>query len=158
MAARTSIATAGVSSLLWLVALAAPALSFTLPPVTNKAALNECSACHMVFPPQMLPARSWEKLMSNLDNHFNENATLDDKTRADILAYLKANAADSSQFRSIKGLLQGVPASATPLRITDIPWWQRIHGSATSYYFKDPRVKSAANCGACHRGAPRGTF
>ena len=147
-----------VAAVLALLACATPALAFTLPPVTNKATQAECSACHMVFPPEMLPARSWTKLMSNLDNHFNEIATLDGKTRADILAYLKANAADSPRYRQYTALLQGVPPNATPLRITDIPWWQRIHGSANAPYFTDPRVVSAANCGACHRGAQHGRF
>jgi hypothetical protein len=147
-----------VAAVFCLVAFAAPALAFTLPPVTNQAARSECTACHMIFPPQMLPARSWVKLMATLDNHFKENATLDDKTRSDILAYLKANAADSPHYRRITALLQGVPANATPLRITDIPWWRRIHGSPDAYYFQDPRVTSAANCGACHRNAPNGQF
>jgi len=156
---RALISLAFVASLIAAgLGLSSAAQAFRLPPVTNKPTLQECSACHMVFPPQMLPVRSWESLLGHLDNHFNENATLDDKTRAAILAYLKANAADSPSYRKITGLLAGVPASAVPLRITDMPWWQRIHGLASAYYFKDPHVKSAANCAACHQGADQGYF
>lgn len=141
-----------------LLAAAPQAMAFRVPQVTNQAALTECTACHMIFPPQMLPARSWSKLIGSLDNHFNENATLDTKTEADILAYLTANAADAPAYRKVKGLLAGVSAADVPLRITDMPWWRRIHGTRDARWFKDPRVKSAANCAVCHRGADKGFF
>jgi hypothetical protein len=140
------------------LAVSQQALAFQVPPVTNQAALQECTACHMIFPPQMLPARSWTKLMATLDNHFNETATLDAKVQADILNYLIANAADAPAYRQIKGLLAGVKSSDVPLRITDMPWWQRIHGTRDARWFKKPGIKSAANCAACHQGADKGYF
>ena len=41
-----------------------------VPPIEHAATLKECGACHLAFPPQMLPARSWKKLMGDLANHF----------------------------------------------------------------------------------------
>src|SRR4051794_36311846 len=56
---------------------------------------KECGACHMVFQPELLPARSWTALMGGLANHFGENAALDADTTRDILGYLQAHAADA---------------------------------------------------------------
>jgi mono/diheme cytochrome c family protein len=30
---------------------------------------QECAACHMAYPPGLLPARSWTRIMSGLDKH-----------------------------------------------------------------------------------------
>ncbi|HQF31566.1 MAG TPA: hypothetical protein PLJ34_08980, partial [Hyphomicrobiales bacterium] len=64
-------------------------------PVTDQTVIEECGACHMVFQPAMLPARSWVAVMNGLADHFGENAALsDDKVRA-ITDYLVANAGDA---------------------------------------------------------------
>ncbi|MDH5218993.1 MAG: diheme cytochrome c, partial [Gammaproteobacteria bacterium] len=44
--------------------------------VTDSLYKEECSACHMAYQPGLLPARSWEKMMDNLADHFGENAEL----------------------------------------------------------------------------------
>ena len=74
---------------------AASAGGMNVPKIDHAPTLKECGACHMVYSPQMLPQRSWEAMMSNLDNHFGDNAQLDEPTRADVLGYLLANAADA---------------------------------------------------------------
>jgi hypothetical protein len=55
----------------------------TVPPVRNPAMLKECGVCHIAYPPQMLPARSWKKIMAGLADHFGENATLPEAARRD---------------------------------------------------------------------------
>ena len=40
----------------------------------------ECASCHTAYPPGMLPARSWERLMAGLDRHYGSDASLDAKT------------------------------------------------------------------------------
>ena len=147
-----------VCALTGVLILPGSANAFQLPQVSHAATLKECTACHMIFPPQMLPARSWTALMGNLANHFGENASLDAKVQADITAYLTANAADTPQYSRIRGLLAGVADSEVPLRITDIPWWRRIHGDPANPIFKRPQYKSASNCIACHQGADTGVF
>lgn len=125
--------------------------------VTDKTVLKECGACHMAFPPGLLPARSWRALMGGLDNHFGENAALDEVTAKRITDYLVANAADADNGN--RRVLRGVKASDTPLRITETPWWVREHrGEVRPGAFKDPRVGSKANCVACHRDAAKGYF
>lgn len=123
-------------------------------PITDTLTYNECSACHMAFPAGFLPARSWSAIMHNLENHFGEDASLDETDRQAIEDYLAANAADSGN-RSSKFLrsLNGT----TPLRITDLRWWQNEHdGEVSQRAWKQAGSKS--NCSACHRGAERGYF
>lgn len=120
------------------------------------ATLKECSACHMAFPPQMLPARSWEKIMSGLSDHFGENADLAEPTRAEIAAYLVAHAADAPGTANGRVFLRGVDPRAVPLRITELPFWKAVHNEVPAWEFKSTEVGSAANCLACHRSGGQG--
>jgi hypothetical protein len=138
-----------------------PTQGFSAAPAASgggvQAALaKECGACHMVFGPAFLPARSWVALMDGLHNHFGENAALDATTRQDIARYLVANAADGPNGNS--HYLRGLKASQTPLRITETPYWIGKHREVSAADFLRPEVKSKANCVACHAGAGRGLY
>jgi hypothetical protein len=115
------------------------------------ATIRECGACHMPYPPQVLPARSWQALIKGLANHFNENASLDAATSKKILGYLTAHAADAPGENHM--FMRGLPDDTTPLRITDTPVWRHIHGPIPESVFANPKVMTKANCGACHEGA-----
>jgi mono/diheme cytochrome c family protein len=130
----------------------------TLPPIDHAATLKECAACHMAYPPQMLPARSWQKIMGGLADHFGEDASLAEPERADILSYLTAHAADAPGTAQGPRFLRGLGADATPLRITQMPFWTRAHDEVSASAFAAPAVKSPANCAACHRTAAKGEF
>lgn len=124
-------------------------------PAAQKAAAKECSACHMAYPAGFLPKRSWKKIMSTLDNHFGDNASLDDATRKEIESYLVANAADAGGRAT--GVLRGVKASDTPLRITDMPWYHWVHDHEVSNRWKK-KAGSMSNCAYCHQGADQGYY
>ena len=110
---------------------------------------KECSACHMAYPPQLMPARSWRALTSHLSSHFGEDASLDAPTTAAITAYLVAHAADSPG--GSRGALRGLAASVTPERITDMPFWRRIHsGLLKPGIGSGPGIRAAADCLRCH--------
>jgi hypothetical protein len=96
--------------------------------------------------------------MGELANHFGENASLPKATRADITAYLTANAADVPSTKHGKRFMHGLAAGAAPLRITETPYWQGGHSEISRSRFTSPPVKTAANCVACHRRADRGAF
>ena len=118
--------------------------------VTNAAAQTECGSCHIAYQPGFLPARSWQAIMAGLDDHFGENATLDEATRTEIETYLTANAADTGRGRD--------PAKGTtPLRISELPWFVREHGREVSERMK-AKAKSMSNCVACHQGAAQGIY
>ena len=129
-----------------------------LPPIHHKATTEECGACHIPYPPQMLPMRSWHAIMSSLANHFGDNAALPDKTRSDIEAYLLAHAADAPGDTFGRRFLNGIAPGTTPLRITETAFWQDAHGEVSASVFADPKVKLRSNCIACHSGARLGQF
>ncbi len=129
-----------------------------VPAINHVATLKECGECHLAFPPQMLPARSWGKLMGDLANHFGENATLDQAVRDDIAAYLAQHAADAPGATGAAKFINGLAADTTPLRITETPYWKQEHDEIAAARYKDPKIKSKANCTACHRTADKGEF
>ena len=124
------------------------------PPVpAEETTVQQCGACHMPYPPQMLPARSWGNLMADLSHHFGEDASLSDQDRAAITAYLTAHAADSpGGGQEGERYLARLNRLVTPLRITDMPFWRYRHREIPPQRFRSPNVKTAANCTACHDG------
>jgi diheme cytochrome c len=120
----------------------------------------ECSSCHMAYPPGYLPERSWRKLMTGLDKHFGENAGLDADTARVITDYLVSNSAEKSSDRRSSRFLESLTAGATPLRITETPYFRRKHNDReiSPEVWKRPKVGSPANCTACHVGAEKGDF
>ncbi len=38
---------------------------------------QECGSCHLAYPPGLLPASSWQRLMGDLPHHFGTDASLD---------------------------------------------------------------------------------
>ncbi len=125
-------------------------------PITDDMTQTECSACHTAYAPVFLPARSWTAIMGDLANHFGEDASLPADKQATILAYLVANAADSDA--GSKRMLRGIKTDATPLRITELPWWKRAHDELNAKRFTSDKVKSASNCIACHTTADKGFY
>lgn len=130
-------------------------------PVTDPVVLKECGACHMAFQPGWLPARSWERIMGSLNDHFGDNASLDPGTVQTITAYLTANAADAaSRGRGGNGS-DKESAAPPPLRITELPWFRAKHekrGRVSPEALKRRNAKSKADCKACHPGADKGFF
>jgi hypothetical protein len=130
-----------------------------LPPIANDAVKKECGACHLAFQPQFLPQRSWRKIMDGLPDHFGEDASLPEATRLEIAAYLEANAGDVSGSREGRRIAASIESGQTPIRITEAPRWVREHkGEVRQSTWSDPRVRSKANCVACHRGAENGWY
>jgi hypothetical protein len=132
--------------------------SSILGPVTNSAYLKECGACHFAFQPQLLPKRSWEKIMGSLENHFGDSATLDEATRSGILDYLVKNSADKSSSKVSGKLLASIGKSEAPIRITDTGYFKRKHDEVRAAVFKRKSIGTASNCVACHLTAEKGDF
>jgi hypothetical protein len=128
------------------------------PPVDHAATKSACGECHMVFQPQMLPRRSWQTLMQGLDRHFGEDASVPPPQAAEILAYLEANAADSTAGREGRKFLEGLGSAATPSRITETPYWVREHRKVEPATWKRPQIVTKSNCGACHTQAAQGDY
>jgi len=129
-----------------------------MPPVTNAKWKAECSSCHMLYHPGLLPERSWNKVMSGLDNHFGENASLDAATRDEITKFLALNSADKQDNRRSSRINQSIPANAAPLRISETRYFLSKHDEVSATTFKRKSIGSASNCIACHKGAEKGNF
>lgn len=119
---------------------------------------DECGSCHAVFYPALLPARSWQKIMAEQDQHFGTDLGLDAPTSAAVLAFMTANSADQHQIEAAFKIEQSIPPGATPLRITETPYWIRKHDEIGAADWASPLVKSKSNCAACHSDAEQGTF
>jgi len=115
---------------------------------------EECGSCHLPYPAKFLPARSWERMMSGLDDHFGEDASLDERKRAELLAYLSASSA-SNHTRYLARL----EYNAVPMRITELPYFVRKHDEVPERMVTgNPEVGSFSQCDSCHRDAARGKF
>jgi len=138
------------STLLYLIVLGSA--SAATPPVGYTSFTKECSDCHMPFPPQMLPQRSWKKLIAHLDQHFGTDASIDSKITSDISHFLQNYAADSTHGGRLGYFMnRSIAAIKTPLRITETLGWRQIHGEIRSSAWTSKKVKTRSNCLACHR-------
>lgn len=164
------------ASIVWL-ALPLPAslyvynsINSNVPPQTSspKTYLNECGSCHMAFPPNLLPKRSWQVIMSSLNDHFGEDAAdivvlgsvevIDNTHQAEIEDFLFKNSAETSSGEASIKLLASMNKSETPLRITDIGYFKLKHDAINPEVFKRESVKNKSNCVACHKWAEYGSF
>jgi len=128
-------------------------------PVGNQTYLAECGSCHFAYQPGLLPQRSWEQLMTSLDDHFGENAELAPETLKQLTDYLVANAAEHSPARVSKAITASVPADQVPLRISELRYIRRQHDELPARVVRDnPEVGSLAKCAACHTGAAEGSY
>ncbi len=116
--------------------------------VNNAKWKSECGACHVAYPPGLLPAESWRAIMSGLARHFGSDASLDTASADEITAFLEKNA-DTGKHE-----LSGKPL----LRITETRRFKSEHSEVAARHWKNPGVKSRANCGACHTTADSGDF
>ena len=108
----------------------------------------ECAACHTAYPPGMLPAPSWQRIMKRLDQHYGSDAALDAKTVGEISQWLQTHA----------GTYKRVAEEPPQDRLTQSVWFERKHRKIEAAVWQLPSVKSAANCAACHTGTEQGFF
>jgi len=112
------------------------------------AYVEECGSCHVAFPGRMLDAPSWSAVIGGLEQHFGVDASVDPKTLEPIRAYLASSA------RSHPTTTGGAPS----LRITETRWFRHEHADIAAATWSAPKVRSAANCSACHGGAESGDY
>jgi hypothetical protein len=124
----------------------------------DPAYVKECGSCHMAFSAELLPAASWRKVMSRLDSHFGDSASVDAATQSGITEYLVAHSADratNDESRAIVASIRGEP----PMRITEVPYIAELHNAVLDPIWKgEPRPKRLTECGVCHRKAERGDY
>lgn len=110
------------------------------------AYVQECGSCHVAFAPGLLPASSWQHLMTQLKSHYGSDASLDATSTQHPGAWLAANAAT--------GKRADAPRDD---RITQAAWFTREHRDVRAD-FGSARVKTASDCAACHTRAAEGSY
>lgn len=109
---------------------------------------QECGACHLAYPPGLLPAASWKRLMDTSPRHYGADASMDAATRQQVADWLAANAGTTKRVR------EAPPDD----RISRSAWFIRKHDELPATTWQRPAIKSAANCQACHPRADQGAF
>ena len=128
------------------------------PAIANETVRFECSDCHIAYQPQMLPQRSWRRLMEGLADHFGEELSLDEETTQEVLRYLLDNSADRSKKKRARKFLRGLRSGDIPIRITDTPCWKKKHRELPESVWLDSRIAFKGKCEACHIEAERGLY
>ena len=109
---------------------------------------QECASCHVAYPPGMLPAASWRRVIDSLSRHYGTDASVDPATAKELASWLTANAATYKRVR------EQPPQD----RITRSAWFERKHRELDAAVWQRTAVGSRANCMACHTRADRGDF
>jgi nitrate/TMAO reductase-like tetraheme cytochrome c subunit len=109
---------------------------------------QECSSCHVAYPPGLLPARSWARIMAHLDRHYGTDASLDAASTEEIAAWLKVHA----------GFDRRATQEPPQDRISKSAWFVRQHDEVSASTWKRASIGSPANCSACHAEAGKGNF
>ena len=131
----------------------------TFTPVTHKATMAECAACHMAYPAGLLPARSWTRMMKSLENHFGEDASLSAEETVAITRYLADHAADSAQANErSRRIAGGIAPGDAPQRFTETAYFRYLHDEVPAGVWKRAKIGNRANCIACHTRTESGSF
>ena len=100
-----------------LLPLAARADRLPLPKDAPPSYKAECGGCHLPFPPALLTGADWHLVMTQLDKHYGDNATLDEKTRQQLDDFLARNG----------GAPARLAGAGDPPRMTATTWFRRKH-------------------------------
>ena len=132
-----------------LMGLAHAQVSVPIPAFT--AYNQQCNVCHFAYPPGMLPAASWKKLMDAMPQHFTAQVMINIDTQEEISAWLQANA----------GTFALVAEEPPQHRITQSVWWTKIHmnnAKVPAAVWKKTSVSKGTACVTCHQTAVKGEY
>ena len=93
--------------------------------------------------------------MGDLENHFGDDASLDEKTNQDILTFLLKNSAETSTMQASWNFLNSI-GDKDIIALSKTSYWERKHKKIPKEAFKNEKVKSVANCKACHSDIEKG--
>lgn len=123
------------------------AFASNVTPVDNALYQKECASCHFGYQPALLNKVSWEKVMTNLSDHFGTDASLGKVESEQILNYLVTNAGSGK-----------ITANNNTMQITKSPYFIKEHRKITPNLIEQKEVGSLANCMACHTTADKGSY
>lgn len=121
----------------------------------NPLFVKECASCHILYPPNLLPKKSWEIMMSDLGNHFGDDASIDEESNKNILAFLVNNSAETSTTKASFKFLNSI-GDKDIIALTKTTFWEKKHRDIPKELFLNKDIKSKANCKACHSDVEKG--
>ncbi|WP_419766372.1 MAG: diheme cytochrome c [Arcobacter sp.] len=128
-------------------------------PVDTQLYKTECGACHFAYQAGLLPSNSWNKMMNNLENHFNTDATLAKEDFEAIKDYLNKNSAEKAmQYKRSNRIVSSIRNNDIPESISKTPYMIRKHDELRPSMIKQDDVKGLFNCVACHTTANKGIY
>ena len=135
-----------------VAALVLPARADNYRVPQHAAFQEECSSCHIAYPPQMLDADSWRAVMNGLSKHFGSDASIDAQRRAAITDFLVSQSGGRKTGRTRD-------AGGKPLlRISETAYFKKEHREIGAATWQRASIKSPANCSACHAQAAAGDY
>ncbi|WP_455205194.1 hypothetical protein [Kaarinaea lacus] len=130
-------------------------------PIKEALYNDECGSCHFPYQAGLLPEGSWRKLLDAkaLEDHFGDNAELDDKTRKQLLDILVAHSAEKSWYKRSRKVMWSLNKDEAPLRITKVPYIEDKHKEVYEKVVKNSKkVKSLSYCDKCHMRADKARY
>ncbi len=125
---------------------------------TNETWLEECSDCHSLYHPSLLPQRSWDKIIKQQNDHFGDELDLDVETLTTLKTFFDANSAEQEASEPARKINASIPNGLVPIRVTETSYWKKKHADIDQRYWESDKVNSKGNCNACHLDADRSTF
>lgn len=115
----------------------------------------ECSDCHNLIPPHLLPKESWVKLMEEQSEHYDEDLELEKSLTKSIEKFLVDNASHTSTSEASYKLSKEIKDSKL-FTITDTDYWKLTHKDIPKEVYKSDEVETKSNCVACHKDLESG--
>ena len=128
-------------------------------PVKNDLYIKECGSCHFPYQPGLLPANAWNKMMVNLDKHFETDATIDTEDLQTLTKYLNDNSAEKNmQYKRSNRIVSSLAKNQIPDSISTTPYMIKKHEDIKKNLISQNEVKGLFNCIACHKTADKGIY
>ena len=128
-------------------------------PVNNQLYIKECGSCHFPYQPGLLPSNAWNKMMTNLENHFNSDASLNEADLQTLTKYLNDNSAEKNmQFKRSNKIVSSLAKNQIPDSISTTPYMIKKHEDIKKNLISQNEVKGLFNCIACHKTADKGIY
>ncbi len=128
-------------------------------PVKNDLYIKECGSCHFPYQAGLLPANAWNKMMTNLENHFNSDASLNEADLQTLTKYLNDNSAEKNmQYKRSNRIVSSLAKNQIPDSISTTPYMIKKHKDIKKDLITQKEVKGLFNCIACHKTADKGIY
>ncbi|MCK9455517.1 diheme cytochrome c [Sulfurimonas sp.] len=153
-----------MKSLILLAALASVVLAVSydkkgVAVATDKLYVKECGSCHFAYQPGLLPSNAWQKMMSNLENHFGSDASLAKEDFDSISEYLNKNSAEKfMNYKRSARVVNSLREGEIPDSISKTPYMIEKHKDIRENLITQEEVKGIFNCTACHTTAQKGIY